>query len=60
MFAMASLLFQVEHGIKPELSVDSDGELILPSIQTNHLGIDAIIRLYCLSQAFRIIASIPR
>ncbi|QQK48077.1 Protein kinase-like domain protein [Penicillium digitatum] len=50
MFAMASLLFQVEHGIKPELSVDSDGELILPSIQTNHLGIDAIIRNAWLKQ----------
>jgi hypothetical protein len=32
MFAMGSLLFQVEHGIKPELSVDRDGKLILPTI----------------------------
>jgi hypothetical protein len=44
MFAMGSLVFQFEHGIKPELSVDRDGVLILPSIHTNHLGIDAIIR----------------
>ncbi|KAG0153886.1 hypothetical protein PDIDSM_1265 [Penicillium digitatum] len=44
MFAMGSLLFQVEHGIKPELSVDRDGKLILPTIQTNHQGIDTIIR----------------
>jgi hypothetical protein len=44
MFAMGSLLFQVEHGIRPELSVGRDGELILPRIQTNHQGIDAVIR----------------
>lgn len=50
MFAIGSLLFQVEHGIKPELSVDRDGVLILPSIQTNHLGIDAIIRNAWLGQ----------
>lgn len=44
MFAMGSLLFQIEHGIRPELSVGKDGGLILPSIQTNHQGIDAVIR----------------
>lgn len=43
-FAMGSLIYQVEHGIRPELSVGRDGELILPKIQTNHRGIDAVIQ----------------
>ena len=36
MFAIGSLLFQVEYRIRPKLSVGRDGELILPKIQTNH------------------------
>ncbi|KAJ5121421.1 uncharacterized protein N7515_009382 [Penicillium bovifimosum] len=44
MFAMGSLIFQVEHGIKPGFSVDTDGELVLPEIHTGHQGIDVIIR----------------
>lgn len=44
MFAMGSLIFQVEHGAKPELSVDSHGTLVLPKIETDHQIIDTIIR----------------
>lgn len=44
MFAMGSLLFQVEHGAKPELSVDSHGTLVLPDIRTDHPILDTIIR----------------
>lgn len=44
MFAMGSLIFQVEHGVKPELSVDSHGTLVLPNIRTDHQVLDTIIR----------------
>jgi hypothetical protein len=44
MFAMGSLIFQVEHGAKPELSVDSHGTLVLPKIRTDHQILDTIIR----------------
>lgn len=44
MFAMASLIFQMEDGAKPELSVDSHGTLVLPDIRIGHQGIDTIIR----------------
>lgn len=38
LFAIGSLLFQLEHGFKPEFSTNRDGELELPKIQTNHQG----------------------
>ncbi|KAJ5179428.1 hypothetical protein N7492_002638 [Penicillium capsulatum] len=44
MFAMASLIFQVEHGTKPELFVDSHGTLVLPEIRTGYQSINMIIR----------------
>lgn len=44
MFAMGSLIFQVEHGAKPELSVDSHDTLVLPKVRTDHLILDTIIR----------------
>ena len=44
MFAMASLIFLVEHGYKPELSVDSKGTLVLPRIETSHESINNIIQ----------------
>jgi hypothetical protein len=44
MFAMGSLIFQVEHGAKPELSVDSRGTLVLPKIRTDHEILDTIVR----------------
>lgn len=43
-FAMGSLMFQMEHGAKPELSVDSHGTLVLPSIHTGRPMLDSIIR----------------
>jgi serine/threonine protein kinase len=43
MFAMASLIFQMEHGAKPELSVDSHRTLVLPKIRTGHQRLDTII-----------------
>lgn len=44
-FAMSSLMFQLEHGVKPKLSVRrTSGGLILPVIQTNHQDIDKIIQ----------------
>lgn len=42
-FATASLIFRMEHGVKLELSVDSNGILVLPEIQTGHPGLDTII-----------------
>jgi serine/threonine protein kinase len=42
-FAMGSLIFQMEHGMKPTLSVDANGALILPKIHSGHDGIDAAI-----------------
>ncbi|OJI80946.1 hypothetical protein ASPTUDRAFT_58302 [Aspergillus tubingensis CBS 134.48] len=44
MFAMGSLIYQMEHGAKPELSVDSHGMLVLPSIHTGRPMLDSIIR----------------
>ncbi|TWU70917.1 hypothetical protein ED733_000688 [Metarhizium rileyi] len=44
MFAIGSLIFQMEHGTKPELSIDSHNILVLPKIQTNHQVLDTIIR----------------
>lgn len=44
MFAMGSLIFQMEHEAKPELSVDNHGRLVLPKIRTDHLNLDTIIR----------------
>ncbi|KAJ5544592.1 hypothetical protein N7535_007013 [Penicillium sp. DV-2018c] len=44
MFAMGSLIFQMEHGAKPELSVDDHGRLVLPEIRTDHPNLDTIIR----------------
>jgi serine/threonine protein kinase len=44
MFAMGSLIFQIEHEVKPELSVDSRGTLVLPKIRTDHQSLDTIIR----------------
>ncbi|KAJ5461053.1 uncharacterized protein N7458_002605 [Penicillium daleae] len=44
MFAMASLIFQMEHGAKPELSVDSHDTLVLPKIKTDYQSLETIIR----------------
>lgn len=44
MFAMGSLIFQMEHGAKPELSVDNHGRLVLPKIRIDHPSLDTIIR----------------
>jgi len=41
---MGSLVFQMEHGVKPELSVDNQGKLGIPQINTNHQSVDTIIR----------------
>ncbi|OJZ87696.1 hypothetical protein ASPFODRAFT_45412 [Aspergillus luchuensis CBS 106.47] len=43
-FAMGSLIYQMEHGVKPELSIDSHGTLVLPSIHTGRPMLDSIIR----------------
>ncbi|RAH57984.1 hypothetical protein BO85DRAFT_487807 [Aspergillus piperis CBS 112811] len=43
-FAMGSLIYQMEHGVNPELSVDSHGTLVLPSIHTGRPMLDSIIR----------------
>ncbi|PYH73374.1 uncharacterized protein BO88DRAFT_440647 [Aspergillus vadensis CBS 113365] len=44
MFAIASLMYQMEHGAKPQLSIDSTGTLVLPSIHTGRPMLDSIIR----------------
>ncbi|GKZ38419.1 hypothetical protein AbraIFM66950_010608 [Aspergillus brasiliensis] len=43
-FAMGSLIYHMEHGVKPELSVDSHGTWVLPNIHTGRPMLDAIIR----------------
>ncbi|PWY70606.1 hypothetical protein BO83DRAFT_438301 [Aspergillus eucalypticola CBS 122712] len=43
-FAMGSLIYQMEHGAKLDLSVDSHGTLVLPSIHTGRPMLDSIIR----------------
>ncbi|KAI3320994.1 kinase-like protein [Xylariaceae sp. AK1471] len=42
-FAMASLMFQMETGAKPLLSIDNSGTLVVPQIHTGHADIDLII-----------------
>ncbi|KAL4959247.1 uncharacterized protein BDV14DRAFT_205860 [Aspergillus stella-maris] len=43
MFALASLIFQMEHGCAPEF-VFQNGELSLPEIRSGNDGIDEVIR----------------
>ncbi|EGE06902.1 hypothetical protein TEQG_05955 [Trichophyton equinum CBS 127.97] len=43
MFAMASLIFQMEHGAAPELSF-ADGALCLPEITSGNRGLDEVIQ----------------
>jgi len=49
-FAMASLIFQMETGTKPELSTNGEQSLVLPEIHTGHNGIDLMIRKAWLGQ----------
>jgi serine/threonine protein kinase len=43
-FAVASLIFQMELGTKPEFSVDDDGALVLPQVQTGLNRLDTMIQ----------------
>ncbi|KAM5347096.1 hypothetical protein ACJ41O_010101 [Fusarium nematophilum] len=43
-FAFASLMFRLETGMKPALSVGADGTLILPHFASEHSGIGRIIK----------------
>lgn len=49
-FAVASLIFEMETGTKPELSVDDSGALILPRIQTGLSTLDKILQKAWLGQ----------
>jgi serine/threonine protein kinase len=49
-FAMGSFIFQMEHGVKPTLSINETGCLVLPEICTGHNGIDAVIQRAWLEQ----------
>ncbi len=42
-FAMGSLIYELETGVRPEVSADSCEGLILPSIQTGNSGLDSLI-----------------
>ncbi|KAJ2906145.1 uncharacterized protein MKZ38_002860 [Zalerion maritima] len=42
-FAMASLIFRMETGAEPKLSVNDYGTLFLPQIRTGHVGIDSMV-----------------
>ena len=44
MFIMGSLIFQIQHRAKSELSVDSHSTLVLPKISTDLQILDTIIR----------------
>lgn len=50
LFAMGSLIYRVEHGAKPKLSVDDRGNLVLPEVKTGNEGLDAAIRKAWLGQ----------
>lgn len=43
MFAMASLMFQMEHGAAPELLFEK-GSLVLPGIRSGNQGIDQVVQ----------------
>ncbi|GKZ41688.1 hypothetical protein AbraIFM66951_010969 [Aspergillus brasiliensis] len=43
-FAMGSLIYHMEHGIEPKLSVDSQGTWVLPHVHTGRPMLDTIIR----------------
>lgn len=43
-FAFASLMFQLETGAKPALSITADGTLVLPQFISEHAGIGRIIK----------------
>ncbi|GLA39026.1 hypothetical protein AnigIFM63309_006352 [Aspergillus niger] len=43
-FAVGSLIYQMEHGVKPELSLDVHGTLVLPNIHTGRPMLDTITR----------------
>lgn len=47
---MGSLIYRMEHGVKPKLSVDETGALVLPEVQIGHEGLDAAIRKVWLGQ----------
>lgn len=49
-FAMGSLIFQMETGMKPKFSVAENGSLILPKTQIEHEAADSIVRRAWLGQ----------
>lgn len=42
-FAMGSLIYEWETGVRPEISLGDHESLILPQIHTGHDGLDALI-----------------
>lgn len=44
MFALASLMFQMEHGITPDLSLEN-GRLALPDLKSGNEGFDEVIQM---------------
>jgi serine/threonine protein kinase len=44
MFALASLMFQMEHGFTPDLSLEN-GRLSLPELKSGNQGIDEVIQM---------------
>ncbi|KNG85338.1 hypothetical protein ANOM_006288 [Aspergillus nomiae NRRL 13137] len=42
-FAMGSLIYELETGVRPEISVDNHGSLSLPLVHTGHDGLDPMI-----------------
>ncbi|KAL1972840.1 hypothetical protein VTN31DRAFT_6382 [Thermomyces dupontii] len=47
---MGSLIYRLELGVKPKLSMDHCGNLVFPEIQTGHKGLDTAIRKAWLGQ----------
>ncbi|KAL4893152.1 hypothetical protein BDV59DRAFT_207950 [Aspergillus ambiguus] len=43
-FIMGSLIYQLEHGVKPRLMADRNGSLIVPEIRTGSDVLDAVIQ----------------
>lgn len=49
-FALATLIFQLEHRARPGFGVGPDGALVLPDVSTKHAGLDRVIRKAWLGQ----------
>lgn len=43
-FAMASMVYELETGVRPDISIDKNNDLCFPAIQTGDVGLDSLIK----------------